>query len=280
MTQIRKVLTPAFFALGVLGLAAPASAQMYPGEDVTVNPYAIPAGPGLLQPGQPYPGIRLHRPYRHRIHRHVAKTETPAEATTPSPDLGTPSDLNAPAAQPAPTKPQHRGRSTQTATKAPAPDTTGGPTNPIPFTFGGDTTEVGPVAAPTTKVAKTEAPPVQPHAAATAAPLAGLTKRGAILFEHNSTDPTPSQLDGIKLLAGDLNSAIEAGATHIQLQAFGGAPGDKSSDARRISLKRALAIRQLLIDNGVPANRIDVRAMGGATDKGNPDRVDVYVKAG
>jgi hypothetical protein len=30
----------------------------------------------------------------------------------------------------------------------------------------------------------------------------------------------------------------------------------------------------------VPADRIDVRAMGGATDKGEPDRVDVYVRAG
>jgi hypothetical protein len=61
--------------------------------------------------------------------------------------------------------------------------------------------------------------------------------------------------------------------------AYGGAPGDKSSDARRIALKRATAIRQLLIDNGVPASRIDVRAMGGITDKGEPDRVDVYVHA-
>jgi outer membrane protein OmpA-like peptidoglycan-associated protein len=108
---------------------------------------------------------------------------------------------------------------------------------------------------------------------------AGLAKRGAILFEHNSTDPQPSQLDGIKLLAGDLNSALEAGATQIQLQAFGGSPGDKSSDARRISLKRALAIRQLLIDNGVPSNKIITKAMGGATDKGEPDRVDIYVRA-
>ena len=64
----------------------------------------------------------------------------------------------------------------------------------------------------------------------------------------------------------------------IQLLAFGGAPGDKGSDAKRISLKRALAIRQLLIDNGVPSNKIVPKAMGGA-DNGEPDRVDVYVLA-
>jgi len=64
-------------------------------------------------------------------------------------------------------------------------------------------------------------------------------------------------------------------AARIQIQAYGGNRGDKSSDARRLSLKRALAIRQVLIDDGVPAERIDVRAMGGADDSGPADRVDV-----
>ena len=58
-----------------------------------------------------------------------------------------------------------------------------------------------------------------------------------------------------------------------------GSEGDKGSDARRLSLKRALAIRQVLIDDGVPAERIDVRAMGGVDDTGPADRVDVFVKA-
>ncbi|HVZ27227.1 MAG TPA: OmpA family protein, partial [Rhizomicrobium sp.] len=59
---------------------------------------------------------------------------------------------------------------------------------------------------------------------------------------------------------------------------YGGEKGDKGSDARRLSLKRALAIRQVLIDDGVPSERIDVRAMGGADDGGPADRVDVFVK--
>ena len=65
----------------------------------------------------------------------------------------------------------------------------------------------------------------------------------------------------------------------IQLLAYGGEKGDKGSDARRLSLKRALAIRQVLIEDGVDARRIDVRAMGGADDGGPTDRVDVFVKA-
>ena len=68
-------------------------------------------------------------------------------------------------------------------------------------------------------------------------------------------------------------------SSRIQLLAYGGARGDKGSDARRLSLKRALAIRQVLIDDGVPADRIDVRAMGGVDDSGPVDRVDVYIKA-
>jgi len=62
------------------------------------------------------------------------------------------------------------------------------------------------------------------------------------------------------------------------VEAYGGTLGDKSSDARRLSLRRALTVRQLLIDNGVPSDRIDVRALGGA-EQGMPDRVDVFVKA-
>ena len=100
-----------------------------------------------------------------------------------------------------------------------------------------------------------------------------------ILFAVGAADPAASALDAIKLLAGDLNSAMTKTSSRVQLIAYGGVGGDKSSDARRLSLKRALAIRQVLIDDGVPSERIDVRAMGGVDDGGPLDRVDVYVKA-
>ena len=92
-------------------------------------------------------------------------------------------------------------------------------------------------------------------------------------------DPAANALGAIKFLASDLNAALGMGDSRIQIQAYGGAKGDKSTDARRLSLKRALSIRQVLIDDGVPADRIDVRAMGGADDGGPADRVDVYIKA-
>ena len=73
-------------------------------------------------------------------------------------------------------------------------------------------------------------------------------------------------LDTVKAMTGDLNNALSNGSARIQLEAYGGKQGDKSSDARRLSLKRALIVRQLLIDDGIPSERIDVRAMGGASD--------------
>jgi len=170
----------------------------------------------------------------------------------------------------------------------------------IPFSLDGN---AQPPAAPPAPVARVEppAPQVQEpqppaahspppparavtHEASTAARGGGdhanLTKRGAILFDKNAPAPSPAQYHGLQILAGALNTALEAGASRIQIEAYGGAPGDKSSDARRLSLRRALAVRQLLIDDGIPSGRIDVRAMGGVDDRGPADRVDVFIRTG
>jgi outer membrane protein OmpA-like peptidoglycan-associated protein len=156
----------------------------------------------------------------------------------------------------------------------------------IPFNFGDDETTPAPGSGGDLRAPQPagNTASIPPHAATSSktpdTEHAGLTKRGAVMFDKGSTSPSPAQFGGVKLLAGDLTTALESGASRIQLEAYGGAPGDKSSDARRLSLRRALAVRQLLIDNGVPSNRIDVRAMGGADDKGPTDRVDIFVRAG
>jgi outer membrane protein OmpA-like peptidoglycan-associated protein len=106
----------------------------------------------------------------------------------------------------------------------------------------------------------------------------GLVRQSQILFAPGAPNPSSDALDAIKSLAGPLNSALTTGASRIQVIAYGGNRGDRSSDARRLSLKRALAIRQLLIEGGAPPNQIDVRAMGGATDGAPADRVDVFTK--
>ena len=109
-------------------------------------------------------------------------------------------------------------------------------------------------------------------------PHAGLTKQGQVVFPANSTDLSSDSSDQLKSLAGNLNTALDSGAANVQIEAYGGSPGDKSSDARRLSLRRALTVRQLLIDSGIPTERIVVKALGGADDRGNADRVDVFLR--
>jgi outer membrane protein OmpA-like peptidoglycan-associated protein len=105
-----------------------------------------------------------------------------------------------------------------------------------------------------------------------------MTKKWEVLFSGQDIEPNGDSAGSVKSMAGPLNAALDAGAARIELEAFGGNPGDKSSEARRLSLRRALAIRQILIDNGVPATRIDVKALGGVNDRGNADRVDVWLR--
>jgi outer membrane protein OmpA-like peptidoglycan-associated protein len=104
------------------------------------------------------------------------------------------------------------------------------------------------------------------------------SRRGTIPFDANASDPSGTALQTIGKLADDLNGSMMPSSSRIQLLAYAGPKGEKNSDSRRLSLKRALIVRQLLIDAGVPADRIDVRAMGGADDAGAADRVDIFVK--
>lgn len=77
---------------------------------------------------------------------------------------------------------------------------------------------------------------------------------------------------------GDLDQIarrIGSSQTRVLLRAFGGPAGDNSHEAHRVALRRGLAVRKYLMARGVPSICIDVNAMGGATDGGPLDRVDV-----
>lgn len=65
----------------------------------------------------------------------------------------------------------------------------------------------------------------------------------------------------------------------VALKGYAGAPGDSSSNMRRLSLKRVLAVRDALLAHGISADRFDVRALGGVQDSGKQNRVDI-VKSG
>ena len=256
-------------SLSVLALAStPAFAQMYPGEDVIVNPRAI---------GSPLPPIHLHMPARHKAkgaHNPPAAIETasvPDQSALPS------------EAAVRPTPPEQAVQPTETTL---APESVSPAA--IPFSLGGSPSVAKPTAAPRAAETAPAKEAVKPRTVAeaaptpaitpTVAPVHGLVKQAAILFDQSSSVISDNSSVRLKDLSASLNEALLSGADHVELVGYGGVPGDKSSDARRISLKRALAIREALIVNGLPASRIDVRALGGVTDNGPTDRVDIFIK--
>jgi outer membrane protein OmpA-like peptidoglycan-associated protein len=63
----------------------------------------------------------------------------------------------------------------------------------------------------------------------------------------------------------------------VELRSFASAGSDMGSKARRLSLSRALMVRTALTQRGVDVDRIDVRALGAATDPSDADTVDVFL---
>jgi outer membrane protein OmpA-like peptidoglycan-associated protein len=304
------------FAGALLCTQARAQVAMYPGQDVNVNPSVAggharillyPGGkfarlvPPLLQPGAANPGapIHLHWP----VHHHVvaARTLRPQHVATAAPPVASPDVKSAkPDMSPAPQQSVPTPVPQQSAPVAEDSTNTA-----IPFSFGEPMpSKPAPAKPAQAKPAQANAAPAKPAPkqiaslppAGTPTPAgkpaaqtgektvslgesAALTKRSEIAFPAGATEPSASTINKLSAVAGDLTAALNSGAARVQLDAYGGPAGDKSSDSRRLSLKRALVVRQLLIEDGVPSDRIDVRAMGGAADGGSKDRVDVFIRA-
>ena len=93
-----------------------------------------------------------------------------------------------------------------------------------------------------------------------------------IVFEAQSfalDDADIAQLDR-------LSAAMTADdGLDIQLLAYARGSDDQASQARRLSLSRALAVRGFLMERGIRSTRMQVRALGNKTTGGNPDRVNI-----
>lgn len=130
------------------------------------------------------------------------------------------------------------------------------------------------------------APPARPAAPAAAAPgpqVATAPATGApradnrlrLLFDGSSSDLSDSAKQQLQQLAGELT---KQSGTRIQLLAYAEGTPTTLSQARRLSLDRALTVRSYLANQGVNTTRIDVRALGNQTEKGAPaNRVDLLV---
>ncbi len=69
-------------------------------------------------------------------------------------------------------------------------------------------------------------------------------------------------------------------AGRLQVRSYAAPTDSSSSSARKLSFKRALAVRSFLIEQGIRSTRVDLRALGPAEDGGLPDRVDIILTTG
>jgi len=120
--------------------------------------------------------------------------------------------------------------------------------------------------------------PTAPAAAAAPAPgaappqvaaAAGVLSR--VLFSGGSADINEAGRRELSQLADRLGRDSES---RIQLLAYADGTPESESQARRLSLSRALAVRSFLIDQGIRSTRVNVQALGIKATGGPADRVD------
>lgn len=212
----------------------------------------------------------------------VPKSEAAAPvATVPAPVQPTPAPATPPVAAapapmpvPVPGTPMAVAPAPQTSAPvaaAPAPA-------PVPTPAPAATPSPAPMPAPvaTPAPAPTPAPPQQ-MAAAPAAPRpvpAPSAQGGVVTMSFPSGQ---GELPNADLAALDgLARQYASGEDRLQIRAYASSTvADGGSGARRLSLTRALAVRQYLIDKGIRSTRIDVRALGAPTDGSAADRVEI-----
>ncbi|MFT6580367.1 MAG: outer membrane protein OmpA-like peptidoglycan-associated protein [Alphaproteobacteria bacterium] len=104
------------------------------------------------------------------------------------------------------------------------------------------------------------------------ATLTGADGTLQIRFAPKSPDLPNKAESVLSSLAKKLN---DDPGLRVQLHGYATGPIESPSQARRLSLLRALSVRTFLMKKGVRSTRIDVRALGSKEDGGPKDRVDV-----
>lgn len=193
-----------------------------------------------------------------------AKTAPPAPKTAAAP----PPPKMAPKAAPVTAAPTAIAPKTAPVAKAPQiQDTTAAltPPPPPPVTPSGGTQAKAP-AAPTL------APATPSTQTASRGNTAVQVSEVQVLFnssEAGLSGPAKTSLESVA------QAMLEDESSEIQLFAYAGQADIDATQARRLSLSRAMAVRAFLIGKGVRPARMQVRALGNKTTGGSPDRVDV-----
>lgn len=145
------------------------------------------------------------------------------------------------------------------ATKSPALPSAAPPAITIP----------PPVAVPLRPTPPPPPIPLNAKAAGTAGSIPGGVR---ITFGAGSSQLNPTTLAAIRAIAAKITADADA---NVNVSAYAAGTPEDPSTPRRLSLSRALAVRAVLIHEGIPSPRIFVRAMGMPEPGTLADRVDV-----
>lgn len=136
-----------------------------------------------------------------------------------------------------------------------------------------DTASIAPIA-PAPPPAGAQPPPPPPVSDKSTTSVAATTAGLRLTFAPGESDLSPDSDTSIKQLTA---AAPPSDATTFNVLAYAPGKPDDPSTARRVSLSRAMAVRNALVADGVPSARIFVRALGEQYGDGPPDRVDLSV---
>ena len=101
-------------------------------------------------------------------------------------------------------------------------------------------------------------------------------------FQRRVLFPAGSQrlTEDSQAALGQIAAALKKNPTlRLRLVAYAKGNAQNASQARRLSLSRALAVRANLMKQGVEPTRMDVQALGHKISDGAPDRVDLIVSS-
>lgn len=262
---VPQLLQPSVRSLLMPNARQPAGSRFAPLAQPQLNPPDAPTGSVSLKP--PTQTKRRAAPARPKVAKRpppkprVTAPAVPKVAAVPKAPV-------APPPPPAPPAPPVAAPATPQATgAAAAPPPTAATTPPPP-----------PAINPPRPAVKAPPPPPQQSAALTSRPApTGALKPGQqfrLGFDSGSaaiSGGMETQLDGVA------KSMKQDGNLRLQLLAYAGGGAQTPSQARRLSLSRALAVRSKLIEKGIRSTRIDVRALGNKSEGGPPDRVDIII---
>lgn len=240
--------------------ATPAAA---PPPPVAVQP--PPPAPEPTRPPEPAPASVAVRAAAPPPPPAAKPAETPATTT---PAVAPAAQAQSPAAPPppqpetppAPPEPATSDRSAASGASTPA-------LTPAPTGAAADTSVQ---TAARTETASSEA--ARSESASSEAAGDGVSYR--VLFDNDSATISDSARTALQDL---LDKMKESENLRVQLLAYASGTDETASQARRLSLSRALAVRSFLINEGVRSTRMDVRALGNQAEGGPADRVDAVL---